>query len=835
MKKYDHLILPPIEEPYKYSPTGMGSSNIPQRNRVEHATMLEQKFSAMRISDAEMKRERSALSLPTRTGTYVEFKGAENHDLIFKSLEAGNVGVRLLNVRQQIRDNGNFDTYATVYIPHGQECKFLNKLRDYTDTSKDSSKGKPKNADLINSIDDINIAILSSFWTDSSTFFPTETLDWYETWLKIDETKDKIEQIKSYHNTLNTLSIEYKTNVLFFPERAVVLVYANKNKLIDIMNSSEMLAEIKKGQETAGFWCEESISDQREWVNDLLQRLIIDNESNVSVCILDSGVNNGHPLLSPIVSEEACLSYDPHWGSADRNGHGTMMAGAATYGDLSEILPNNNSISVLGNLCSIKILPNEGGNPKELWGDITQQAIYKAEIQFNNRQLIYCLAITAPECYDMGKPSSWSGALDTMSYGEGKSQRLILVSAGNIQDSSEIWSNYPEGNWTASVQNPAQAWNVLTIGAYTKKVTINDHRYDNHERVAESGGISPFSTTSVIWNKSWPIKPDVVFEEGNLIKHNDSDYPFGSHEDLEVLTTSKNFQFRQFETFNATSSATALATNLAAKIAKKYPELWPESVRGLMLHSAEWTDTMKRQFRVNGRTNIKELLRSCGYGVPNQDRALFSTDNGFTYISQSTIKPYVKNKVSVSCNEMHLYELPWPKELLESLGEVELTLRITLSYFIEPSPGEIGWKDKYRYPSFGLRFDVNNPLEGKEQFKKRINKSIQNEENDNIETIDNDSQRWTIGSKNRSAGSIHCDMITATGADLASCNMIAIFPIVGWWKTRTNLQKYNSKARYSLIISLDTPIEDISLYNTVKAKIEALIQTPVQITVPVES
>lgn len=212
MKKYDHLILPPIEEPYKYSPTGMGSSNIPQRNRVEHATMLEQKFSAMRISDAEMKRERSALSLPTRTGTYVEFKGAENHDLIFKSLEAGNVGVRLLNVRQQIRDNGNFDTYATVYIPHGQECKFLNKLRDYTDTSKDSSKGKPKNADLINSIDDINIAILSSFWTDSSTFFPTETLDWYETWLKIDETKDKIEQIKSYHNTLNTLSIEYKSN-----------------------------------------------------------------------------------------------------------------------------------------------------------------------------------------------------------------------------------------------------------------------------------------------------------------------------------------------------------------------------------------------------------------------------------------------------------------------------------------------------------------------------------------------------------------------------------------------------------------------------------------------
>lgn len=34
---------------------------------------------------------------------------------------------------------------------------------------------------------------------------------------------------------------------------------------------------------------------------------------------------------------------------------------------------------------------------------------------------------------------------------------------------------------------------------------------------------------------------------------------------------------------------------------------------------------------------------------------------------------------------MHLHDLPWPSDLLESLGELETRLRVTLSYFVEPS------------------------------------------------------------------------------------------------------------------------------------------------------
>ena len=181
-------------------------------------------------------------------------------------------------------------------------------------------------------------------------------------------------------------------------------------------------------------------------------------------------------------------------------------------------------------------------------------------------------------------------------------------------------------------------------------------------------------------------------------------------------------------------------------------------------------------------------------------------------------------------NKMHFFELPWPREILEQLAETNVTMRVTLSYFIEPAPGEIGWKDKYRYASCGLRFDVNTEAEDQRAFQLRINGAIEAEENE--ERSKNDSKRWLIGADNRNRGSIHSDELNLTAAQLATCNLIAVYPIGGWWKTRTNLDKFNEKLRYSLIVSLDTPAENIDLYNAVKTKIETMIKTPIEVKIP---
>ena len=125
-------------------------------------------------------------------------------------------------------------------------------------------------------------------------------------------------------------------------------------------------------------------------------------------------------------------------------------------------------------------------------------------------------------------------------------------------------------------------------------------------------------------------------------------------------------------------------------------------------------------------------MRCYGYGVPSLERALWCARNALCLVSQAEPYPYEQpeNKGRVETRDMHLYELPWPVNELRELGEEEVRMRVTLSYFIEPSPGRRGWKYRHRYASHGLRFDVKRPLESVEDFRKRLNKMARDEEED---------------------------------------------------------------------------------------------------------
>jgi hypothetical protein len=228
---------------------------------------------------------------------------------------------------------------------------------------------------------------------------------------------------------------------------------------------------------------------------------------------------------------------------------------------------------------------------------------------------------------------------------------------------------------------------------------------------------------------------------------------------------------------------------------------------------------MINQFQtdISRKTQVKDLLRVFGYGAPSLERALYTTNNRLTFISQQSIQPFIKEDSNYKTNEMHFYEIPWPKDELLAMENKPVELQITLSYFIEPGPGQIGWKDKYRYQSFALRFDLNAPLESEQEFKKRINSEAREE--DDIVSADSGSNRWVIGKKGRSLGSIHSDRWNGTASEIASCNLLAVFPVIGWWRERHNLKKYESATRYSLLVSLRTPAKDIDLYTPVITKI----------------
>ncbi len=155
-----------------------------------------------------------------------------------------------------------------------------------------------------------------------------------------------------------------------------------------------------------------------------------------SVCHLDTGVNRGHPLLRLALQDEHCLAVEPSWSTSDGHPqqHGTNMAGVALYGCLTEVLNSTSRLELRHRLESVKILPDHGKHPPELYGDVTVQAVARIEIQAPDRtQRAFALTVTS-DSRDLGSPTSWSAALDQICSGacdEGSPSRLLFVAAGN--------------------------------------------------------------------------------------------------------------------------------------------------------------------------------------------------------------------------------------------------------------------------------------------------------------------------------------------------------------------------------------------------------------------
>lgn len=820
-----HIFLQNIAVSYDFQPKqGFGSDNIPVRNRDEHSNKLIAEFNSVTNSIEQTKKERFSNGLPAKKGSYWEFSGKAGYSLVTKSLEDLNKNVRLLNIKIEGENLDDTTIKAVVYVPEEEEKMFSKKIQDYK--FKNTKAGNPKNAPLINSIESISLASVLSLWTDDPHLLPTDNPQWCEVWFYTGKEIDKLNQ--EVQASCELIDIQLSSQLLLFPERMVRLIRANSSQLAELIEQCDFISELRLIKETARFWLTENNSSQVEWVDNLLQRTVFSFGNDIGVCILDTGINNGHLLLAPVLHNNDRHSVEPIWGVNDHHGHGTLMAGVSIYGNLQNLLESNENLEINHRLSSVKILPPNGQNDKDLYGAITSQGISRSELAAPNRVQVYCMAVTSEEKIFRGRPTSWSSAIDQLAFGETDGQRrLLVISAGNVREDQDF-QNYPHSNVSISIEDPAQAWNALSVGSITEKVIVTDQTYNGHSPIADVGELSPYSSTSTTWEqRKWPLKPDVVVEGGNILKAPNNSI-VGCIDDFAILSTSYRPLNNQFDSFYGTSASTAYTAWMCAKILSAYPKSWPETIRGLIVHSAEWTEAIINQFAidVSKKTQLTMLMRICGYGVPNISKAIQNTESSFTLIAEEEIKPFsVNDDGRIVAKDMHFFKLPWPKDMLLGLAETKVKFRITLSYFIEPAPGEVGWKDRYRYQSYGFRFEVNNPTETEEEFLKRINLALREE--DEIVDTGSGAERWKIGSNLRSLGSVHSDIWEATAAEISTCNFIAVYPVTGWWKERKPLDRWREKTRYSLLISLETPEQEIDIYSP----IYNLVSTPVTIEI----
>jgi hypothetical protein len=809
----------PAAERYRPHPQKMDIPvPSPPKNPRAHAAELKRALTQA-AAEAQTRRDESGITIAGATpGIYVIFQGRDGLDLKLESLDAQGSGIELVCVGKEAGTEK-----AIVFVPDGKVKYFLKKFEDYA-TAK-TRKGKRKNKDLVERIAQVRLATLRALWTDPAKFPDEGRTVWWEVWLRTSDGHEE-ERFRQY---ANRVGIEIGKDRLTFPDRIVLLARGTPRQLtasLDVLND---LAEIRAAKEVVQDLHDMAPAQQAEVAKDLLARLRPAPANAPAVCILDTGVNNTHPLLAGSLLPADLHACDPAWKSADHDGHGTEMAGLALYGDLAAFVRSSGPAILRHRLESVKILPPPPGqNRPELYGAITAEAVSRVEIKAPTRRRGFSLAVTADANGNLGKPTSWSAAIDALAAGrsfdpspkglayladdkEGP-RRLFVVCAGNV-NTTEI--DHLARSDTEEIREPGQAWNALTVGACTELVNLDprDPLLRGHRPVAQAGDLSPYSSTSLLFERKWPMKPDVVFEGGN--KAHD-----GRHavqvDCLSLVSTHFKPQEKMFVPTWATSASAAQVARFTGILAAQYPGLWPETIRALIVHSAEWTPRMLSYAGGARNRGEKErlLLRRFGFGVPSADRALRSARNALTLVVQDRLRPFENTKLC----EMKLHELPWPKPELAALGNTKVRMRVTLSYFVEPNPGRRGWRNRYRYASHGLRFDVVLPTESVPEFRKRLNKMALAEDEDKPDTS-SDAAEWSLGPHMRHRGSLHADTWEGPAIELAERGAIGIYPVSGWWKDQPKRDRSALGVRYALVVSIDAPEVNVDIWTPVALQV----------------
>ena len=807
-----------MQKPVKYSARRrpIPKPPLPPRNPKEHRDYL---LGLLDKTESSIKSKQSK-KVEGATHSLIAVKVHPGSEVKLSSLETRKEGVRVI-----LRD----DTSNIIILDTpGTELKALRrKIEAYGSKSFPQTRCKgtanPANNDLVAPIDKIELARFKLIWSLNLRKYgrnlDVESLQWFEVSCRGGIHDEEAESQRSRSELKAGLELLGLRNTgipeYLAPERIIFFFQCSLKQLQSLFELTDCIFEVEMIQPMVLNWLfAEKIS-----VTDLPKITSIPPaESAPAVVVLDSGINSKHSLLGKAVALE-CSVHPEDNSSVDVIGHGTEMAGIALYGDDVQRVVANGEARPSHWIDSVRIFTHDKSkihskDGRPFWAKMIEEAVKRAVSDGHRSNCkVFSLAITSEQEFP-GTATSWSLAVDQLAYNEG-SGRLFCISIGNCKDINRSFlKNFPQENLLRKIEDPAQAFNAITIGGFTSKVTLPpDKKYGNLKILSKAGEISPHTRSGRVADVELPIKPDVVFEAGNFA-YDDTFVPDSYIPTLASLSSGHNLS-NPYVITHGTSMATALAAKFVADLWKIGPKLRPETIRALLVHSASWTKEMKEQFR-----SKDDLISVCGYGVPSFEIASYCTRERATVLIEDTLSNQIRDdKGSPGGRQMKVFRLPLPEKELTDAQNKQVELRVTLSYFAEPNSA-LG-KSSH---GMDLGWDIQGPYEKEDQFLKRINDAMRG-----ASTVDSTKgfKNWHIGPQRRNRGTVQSDRWTGPASDLAGAKLIAVYPRYGWWNRRKKLAEKGMS--FALVVSVLAP--GIEVYNHIKTTIE--VPTPVEVEIGV--
>jgi hypothetical protein len=551
-------------------------------------------------------------------------------------------------------------------------------------------------------------------------------------------------------------------------------------------------------------------------IGDFEAELIAPDDSYPSVCVIDSGIQEGHRLLEPAIDKEKSKSFIP----GDNNvadlvangGHGTRVAGAVLY---PSFIPRENSYQLPCFIQNARVLSSDA----TLSENIYPPKLMEEVVQYFEGTRLFNMSINSYSPCKLIHMSQWASSIDKLMF---EKDILFILSAGNLHretgshikpgikdhlNSGKVYPNYLLEEKSSRIANPSQSSFALTVGS----VCIEKFDSPDKESFGEKDSPSPFSRTGLgLWGC---VKPDVVEYGGDFTieKNENPNISYETTTSPELVKSTLGGGSGVGNDSVGTSYAAPKVANIAAHLERLYPKQSINLYRALIVQSARLPD---RAF-VNPTI---DHIRHYGYGIPNMERATRNSEKRITLISSGNL----------SAKQAIVYQVKVPEQMRSAGQDYDVLIEVSLSFMAKPRRTR---RKTQSYLSTWLDWESSKLNEKYDQF---LNRVLQNMDDPIEDVEDQDSIKWVIRERKDSSkikdlkrqdSSIQKSWCVMKAYQLPEFLCLAVVGHKGW---ETDL---SDKVPFSIAVSFEALNENINIYEMIR--IENEIEIPVEVEIKV--
>jgi hypothetical protein len=526
------------------------------------------------------------------------------------------------------------------------------------------------------------------------------------------------------------------------------------------------------------------------------------------VCVVDSGIQEGHALLRDAIDKEASGCYVPGETSvADEvgpHGHGTRVAGAVLF-------PNGIPSGEHQHACWIenaRILDRRNQLPEKAYPPSTLRTVVQKHARDGTRIFVHSVSTTKPA--RTGYMSAWAAEIDELC---ATLDVMVVQAAGNVERTSGLpgtpgvqehlrnGRHYPDylHERSSRIANPSQSLHAVTVGSVAS-AEIADGEW---RTLASRDAVSAFSRVGPgMWGC---VKPDIVEYGGDFGVNEGASPRVGMPPQLreaypELVRSTLHGSGPAFDRDECgTSFAAPKAAHIAAQVAAELPAESALLHRALLVHSARWpswTDELDSHEKMR-------VLQRIGFGIPDVERA--------TRSSPTRVTLFATGQPRIHAREAHVYQVRVPSSLRSVAKSYRVLVEVTLAYTARPRRTR---RTHRGYLSTWVGWKTNKQGESPETFLSWVLKDLDKQRGDKGAVFNwvlgDRSDRGEIEGTSRSLGTVQKDWALVSGDDLPSDFCIAVVGHPGW---DTRLE---AKVPYALCVTFDVLGEEIDLHADVE-------------------